>query len=113
MKKSIKYLIICFLIIFVLIAGIISIFFLEKNLSVKSNKQVFFQYLSQEITEVANFFDDDDLEKYIEKQKNTPYSNEGEIKVECSSDESNSDKETKILKNTNIIDWLVITIVPP
>lgn len=79
-KKSNKIILILIisLIILVLLLGIAYIYFSTDTF--KSNKELFFKYATQMGDEKDGFIDSQ-LKQYFEKQKNTPYSDEGSISV--------------------------------
>lgn len=79
-KKSTKLIliIIILLAILILIAGVAYTYFATDVF--KSNKELFFKYITQMEDEKEGFIESD-LKEYFEKQKNTPYSNEGGISV--------------------------------
>lgn len=79
MKKRIKIVIIIFVILMILLAGTaLCIYFFTE--SFKSEKQLFMEYLSKSI-ELVDCLKDEDLINYRKKQQDTPYTNNGEIKV--------------------------------
>ncbi len=100
MKKSIKILIIIFLILLILICGGLAFAYFGTDLF-KSDKEMFFKYLgtSNELLEVLQ---DDSLTAYREKQKNTPYTNNGEIKVDYTNYDALSEAQQEALQNYNI-----------
>ena len=100
MKKGIKILIIVFLILLILICGGLAFAYFGTDLF-KSDKEMFFKYLgtSNELLEVLQ---DDSLTAYREKQKNTPYTNNGEIKVDYTNYDALSEAQQEALQNYNI-----------
>ena len=100
MKKGIKILIIVFLILLILICGGLAFAYFCTDLF-KSDKEMFFKYLgtSNELLEVLQ---DDSLTAYKEKQKNTPYTNNGEIKVDYTNYDALSEAQQEALQNYNI-----------
>ena len=67
----------------------------------KSNKTLFFKYISQN-NEAFNFIKDDDIQAYSEKQKQTPYTSEGTIKTNVTFPDSSKVQIANALQNCNI-----------
>ena len=101
MKKRIKIVIIIFVILMILLAGTaLCIYLYTENF--KSEKQLFLEYLSKSV-ELIEDFKDEDLVKYREKQRNTPYTNNGEITVNFKPTSGNLElEELLVAQNSNI-----------
>ena len=67
----------------------------------KSNKTLFSKYILKN-NEISKIFEDDELVKYSEKQKNTPYSIEGSIKAKVTFPDSSQVQLSNALQNCNI-----------
>lgn len=91
-KKILIAIIIVFILLIIMISGMI--FAYLKTDLFKSNRQLFFKYAGQ-IFSSDNGFIDNNLIQYFEKQKNTPYEDNGEISVEI---ENNSMSNSMIEK---------------
>ena len=94
-QKNIK-IIICIaiiVVILILLAGVAYSYFATDLF--KSNKDLFFKYLYQ-IGDEEKGFVENSLTEYFEKKNNTPYSNEGSITVNITSDDNREQYE-----NTN------------
>ena len=86
-KKSSKVIIIAIIIMLILIIGIgVAYAYMATDL-LKSNKKLFFNYLSQ-IGDTSEYgFIETNLTKYFEKKENTPYKNDGEFNVKITAPE--------------------------
>lgn len=78
--KKVKIIALILLIIAILIIGVGVVLAYLKTDLFKTNKQLFFKYIS-ELEQVVNGFDDEELNAYFKKQNVTPYSNEGKLSV--------------------------------
>ena len=96
MKKVIVIIIIILMLLAVLIGG--GIFVYLKTDLLQSDKDQFFKYMSQ----LSEFFGDNNIEEYSKKLKNTPYTSEGTIKVNYSSDDDSTEKLESYVKNSSI-----------
>lgn len=97
-NKGLKIaIIIISIIILILIATIVSIYFLTDVF--RSNKESFFKYTSQLISQEDGFIDDT-LKQYLEKKQNTPYEDNGSVDFDISIPDMGQDNET--LNNFNI-----------
>ncbi len=97
-NKGLKIaIIIISIIILILIATIVSIYFLTDVF--RSNKESFFKYTSQLISQEDGFIDDS-LKQYLEKKQNTPYEDNGSIDFDISIPDMGQDNEA--LNNFNI-----------
>ena len=67
----------------------------------KSNKTLFFKYISQN-TQIMNFINDDAIRAYSDKQKQTPYTSEGTIKTNVTFPDSSEAQIANALQNCNI-----------
>lgn len=94
-KKNNKILLIIIIIVFILIlfAGVAFAYFATDIF--RSNKELFFKYITQ-IGDPEKGFINKDLNQYFEKRKSVAFNNQGEISVNISDDE-NEDK----YKNVN------------
>lgn len=99
-KKNSKIIliVIILLVMLILITGIAYTFFATDIL--KSNKELFFKYITQMGDEKEGFFENQ-LNQYFEKQKNTPYHNEGTFALNVTS-ENGEPKEYEKVNQFNI-----------
>ena len=67
----------------------------------KTEKEMFFTYILED--NILNKFEDKRMIQYAEKQKNTPFKNEGEISLNFDAGEEIIDKETKYMLNNSKI----------
>ena len=67
----------------------------------KSNKDLFFNYISQNV-ELLEALNSEALNKYVEKQKNTAYSFEGNIKTNVTFDDKTKTNLANALQNCSI-----------
>lgn len=84
MKKTNKTLIILFIICLIILisaGGAIAYAYLATDL-LKSNQELFFKYLAQVVDEENCFFDSQ-ITNYLVKKEQTPYENNGDIKINC------------------------------
>lgn len=90
-KKNKKIIIIAIVIILILIifSGLAYAYMATDFL--KSDKQLFFKYISQAI-DSENGFIENELNQYYNKQKNSPYTNSGSLSVDISGPEEFLDK---------------------
>ena len=82
MKKSNKGLIIACIVCFIILlcaGGAFAYIYVATDL-LKSNQELFFQYLSQVMDEENSFFDKN-IDTYFAKKEQTPYENSGSIRV--------------------------------
>ena len=80
MKKKLKVAIIIAVVLLIALVGTgFCVYFFTDTF--KSEKQLFLEYIS-ESKEFLDIVKDEDFTKYQEKQKETPYTNKGTIKVE-------------------------------
>lgn len=82
-SKLVLAIVIILIVILMLLAGIAYCYFATDLF--KSNKELFFQYIGQ-IGDTENGFIDNNLKQYFEKQKNTPYTNEGDFSLNVTSE---------------------------
>ena len=101
MKKVIKVLIIVLIIIMLSIVGAFAYLYLGTDIF-KTDKQMFFKYLSESKDFTYNQLKDEDLDNYKKKLQNTPYENNGKITAKVESDSSNKSKEVQFLENSNV-----------
>ena len=81
MKKINRVLIITLIIFIILLLGIGGFVYAYLATDfLKSNQELFFKYFSQIIDEENSFFDSN-IENYFNKKEQTPYENEGDIRV--------------------------------
>lgn len=97
-KKSRKILLICiiFLVILLLIVGGAFTYFATDVF--KSDKELFFKYITQ-IADSEKGFLDNNVLKYIEKRNNVPFNNQGSLSVNISGDDID---DYKALNDFNI-----------
>lgn len=98
-KKNNKIIIILImvLVISILLTGFAYVYFATTLF--KSNKELFFKYITQ-MGEKEEGFIDTQLQQYFEKQKNTPYIDEGSIAVNVTA--SNNQEQLKNTNNINV-----------
>ena len=94
MKKKISVVVVILLIL--LGAGIAYAYFATDVF--KSSKEVFFESISNNILENLS---DENLEKYVKKQENTPYSNNGKITITSNSGNSSQTTDASNLQMLN------------
>ena len=97
-KKNTKILLILIIIIVIIILAGVGILVFATDIF-KSDKEMFFKYMS-DIGDSKKGFIDDGLKQYFEKKNNTPYNDEGEFSVNISSD--NEQKKFENVNNFNI-----------
>ncbi len=99
-KKNSKVIlvVIILLVILILLTGIAYAYFATDMF--KSNKELFFKYVTQ-MGDSKGGFIETQLEQYFEKQKSTPYTNEGSLALNIT-DESGNEKEYETINNFNI-----------
>ena len=98
-KKNTKIVVIAIvLVVILLIGGIISYLYFATDM-LKSNKKIFFKYITQ-MSDNKKGFINNEVKQYFEKQKNTPYETNGTIRFNISS----AEQEEKIdyTNNCNI-----------
>ena len=104
MKKSNKGLIIASIVCFIILlcaGGAFAYIYVATDL-LKSNQELFFEYLSQVVDEENSFFDKN-IDTYFAKKEQTPYENTGNIRVNFQApDESLSDNLVESINNFNI-----------
>ena len=97
-NKGLKIaIIIIFIIILILVATIASLYFFTDLF--RSNKEAFFKYTAQLIAQEDGFIDDS-LTQYLEKKKNTPYEDNGNIDFDISIPDMGQDDDA--INNFNI-----------
>lgn len=79
MKKGLKIAIIVVVILLILTIGGIAFAYFFTDIF-KSNEQMFFKYLSQN-SEISQIMQDSNLQKYVDKQKVSPYTTDAKITV--------------------------------
>ncbi|MCI8761031.1 MAG: hypothetical protein HFJ34_08020 [Clostridia bacterium] len=99
-KKNSKIIliVIILLVMLILLTGIAYTFFATDLL--KSNKDLFFKYITQIADEKEGFFENQ-LSQYFKRQKNTPYNNEGTFALNVTS-ENGEPKEYEKVNQFNI-----------
>lgn len=97
-NKGLKVAIIVILIIILILIAIIASLYFFTDLF-RSNKESFFKYTSQLIQQEGGFLDNS-LIQYLEKKKNTPYEDSGNIYFDISIPDMGQDN--KLLNNFNI-----------
>ena len=98
-NKILPAIIVVVILIIVLLGGLAYAYFFTD--AFKSDKQLFFKYVSENFEIVKNL-KDEDLEKYKEKQQNTPYTSDGEIKMYFTLSGTQESNLINTLKNCNI-----------
>lgn len=94
MEKKIKTIILVLVIILIALGSTMAYAYFFTDY-LKSNKEVFFKYILKN-EEFIKELKDEDFSKYIEKQKNTPYSNSGEIAISSDAEEITQDSDIKL-----------------
>ena len=98
-NKGLKIaIIIIIIIILILVATIASLYFFTDLF--RSNKEAFFKYTAQLIAQEDGFVDDS-LTQYLEKKKNTPYEDNGNIDFDISIPDMGQDDDA--INNFNIV----------
>lgn len=97
-KSKVIFIIIIILVILIVLTGF-AYAFLATDVF-KSNKELFFKYITQMGDEREGFVDMQ-LKEYFEKQKNIPFANEGTLAINIAS-ENGSLKEYDAVNNFNI-----------
>ncbi len=98
-KRHLIILIISIVLVLCIAAGLAFMFFFTDIF--KSNKTLFSKYLAQN-EEILNLFNDKDINAYVEKQKTTPYSQEGLIKTNVTFPDSSQSQIANALQNCSI-----------
>lgn len=96
-SKLVLAIIIVLVIILILLAGLVYCYFATDIL--KSNKQLFFEYVGQ-IGDAENGFIENSLKQYFENRQNKPYKNEGDFSLNVNSQEDTDKYEN--INNFNI-----------
>ncbi len=97
-KSKVIFIIIIILVILILLTGLVYAYFATDLF--KSNKERFFQYITQMGDEKEGFMDRQ-LKEYLEKKKNMPFANEGNLVLKVTTEEGDS-KEYDTINNFNI-----------
>ena len=97
-KKSTKILLIFIIILIILILLAAGVFTYFATDLFKSDKELFFKYITQIGDEKKGFFDKN-LSQYIEKRENVPFNNQGSLSLDIS---GNDKDDFKALKDFNI-----------
>lgn len=98
-KRYLIMLIIAIVLVLCIGAGFAFVYFFTDTF--KSNKTLFFKYISQN-TQIMHFINDDDIKAYSDKQKQTPYTSEGTIKTNVTFPDSSEAQIANALQNCNI-----------
>jgi len=98
-KRHLIILIISIVLVLCIAAGLAFMFFFTDIF--KSNKTLFSKYLAQN-EEILDLFNDKDINAYVEKQKTTPYSQEGLIKTNVTFPDSSQSQIANALQNCSI-----------
>lgn len=98
-RNKLLLIVIIMLIVFIALIGVGIAYF--KTDIFRGNKELFFKYSSQ-IANKENSFIDPQLLSYFEKQKNTAYTNEGNISANITSSDSEVQKQFDNVNNMNI-----------
>ncbi len=101
MKKS-KIIVIIILMLVLIMFALIGVFAYTMFYTdaLKTDKQLFFKYMSKN-NEVIENLKDENYKAYLEKQKNTPYTEEGQIKATRDNESTNSNQQNN-LGNTSL-----------
>ena len=94
-NKGIKIAIIVLLVILILGGILLAYIYMGTNI-LKTDKQAFFNYISEE-KQIGNILKEDSLEKYLEKIENTPHTTEGSLTVD-----TNVSEYENLANNANI-----------
>ena len=86
MEKKIKIIILVLVILLIALGSTMAYAYFFTDY-LKSDKEAFFKYILKN-EELIDNLKDEDFSKYIEKQKNTAYSNNGEITISSGTDET-------------------------
>ena len=86
MEKKIKIIILVLVILLIALGSTMAYAYFFTDY-LKSDKEAFFKYILKN-EELIDNLKDEDFSKYIEKQKNTAYSNSGEITISSGTDET-------------------------
>jgi len=97
-KKKILIIVLIVLVILSIMVISFSLLYIQTDLF-KTDEQLFYKYISKN-AEVINLYDKEWFEKYNEKIKEVPYSNNGEISFKLES--SNDTEKAKALNNLKI-----------
>lgn len=89
MEKKIKIIILVLVILLIALGSTMAYAYFFTDY-LKSNKEAFFKYILKN-EELIDNLKDEDFSKYIEKQKNTAYSNNGEITISSDTEETLQD----------------------
>ena len=98
-KRHLIILIITIVLVLCICAGLAFMFFFTDMF--KSNKTVFSKYLAQN-EEIIDLINDKDINSYVEKQKTTPYYQEGLIKTNVTFPDSSQSQIANALQNCSI-----------
>ena len=101
MKKN-KIIVIIILVLTIIMLALVGTFAYTMLYTdmLKTDKQLFFKYMSKN-NEVIENLKDEDYKAYLEKQKNTPYTEEGQIKATRDNESTNSNQQNN-LGNTSL-----------
>ena len=100
MKKRHLIILIISIVLVLCIAAGLAFMFLFTDMF-KSNKTLFTKYLAQN-KEIIDLINDKDIKSYVEKQNNTPYSQEGLIKTNVTFPDSSQSQIANALQNCSI-----------
>ena len=89
MEKKIKIIILVLIILLIALGSTMAYAYFFTDY-LKSDKEAFFKYILKN-EELIDNLKDEDFSKYIEKQKNTAYSNNGEITISSDTEETLQD----------------------
>lgn len=98
-KRHLIILIITIVLVLCICAGLAFMFFFTDMF--KSNKTLFSKYLAQN-EEIIDLINDKDINSYVEKQKTTPYYQEGLIKTNVTFPDSSQSQIANALQNCSI-----------
>ncbi len=97
-NKKILMILIIIVLIIIIISGIILVFATD---IFKSDKDLFFKYITQ-MGDSKQGFIESSLLQYFEKLTTTPYNDEGNISFDINSNQSISQKQTDLIKKFNV-----------
>ena len=100
MNKKILIPIIVLAVLIIITGGVFAYLYFGTDV-LKSNKQAFFKYVSQN-EKIVNALKSEGLEAYAEKQKTMPYTSEGSLKTDISSSDSQAQSLASALQNSSI-----------
>lgn len=100
MKKRVLIIILVIVLLLVLAGGgfVFAYFFTDVF---KSNKEIFTKYIAKN-ENILEVYKDEEIKSYVEKQKNTPYTSNGTLKVDATIQDSANTELINALQNCSI-----------